>query len=165
MSRLEGRLHEEGNTDSDTMPLFLLDGPKGEEPGTRAFFEEMLATYASRSWDGDRDHWPEQIPDDVWRQVTTDHRQCTNRHCSYFDSCAFFEARKGLDTADVVVANHDLVLADLVLGGGAILPEPENVLFIFDEAHHLPDKALNHFARSEERRVGKECRSRWSPDH
>lgn len=148
MSRLETRLHDEGNTDSDTMPLFLLDGPKNEEPGTRAFFEEMLASYGSREWDGDRDHWPEQIPDDVWRQVTTDHRQCTNRHCSYFDSCAFFDARKDLDDADIVVANHDLVLADLALGGGAILPEPENALFIFDEAHHLPDKALNHFAAS-----------------
>ncbi|MBW4933350.1 ATP-dependent DNA helicase DinG [Marinobacter sp. F4206] len=148
MSRLEARLHDEGNGDSDTMPLFLLDGPKGEEPGTRAFFEEMLASYGSREWDGDRDHWPEQIPDDVWRQVTTDHRQCTNRHCSYFDSCAFFDARKDLDDADIVVANHDLVLADLALGGGAILPEPENALFIFDEAHHLPDKALNHFAAS-----------------
>jgi len=141
-------LHDEGNTDSDTMPLFLLDGPKNEEPGTRAFFEEMLASYGSREWDGDRDHWPEQIPDDVWRQVTTDHRQCTNRHCSYFDSCAFFDARKDLDDADIVVANHDLVLADLALGGGAILPEPENALYIFDEAHHLPDKALNHFAAS-----------------
>jgi ATP-dependent DNA helicase DinG len=148
MSRLEARLHDEGNGDSDTMPLFLLDGPKSEEPGTRAFFEEMLASYGSREWDGDRDHWPEQIPDDVWRQVTTDHRQCTNRHCSYFDSCAFFDARKDLDDADIVVANHDLVLADLALGGGAILPEPENALFIFDEAHHLPDKALNHFAAS-----------------
>ena len=148
MSRLETRLHDEGNGDSDTMPLFLLDGPKSEEPGTRAFFEEMLASYGSREWDGDRDHWPEQIPDDVWRQVTTDHRQCTNRHCSYFDSCAFFDARKDLDDADIVVANHDLVLADLALGGGAILPEPENALFIFDEAHHLPDKALNHFAAS-----------------
>ncbi|AOY87556.1 ATP-dependent DNA helicase DinG [Marinobacter salinus] len=148
MSRLEARLHDEGNGDSDTMPLFLLDGPQGEEPGTRAFFEEMLASYGSREWDGDRDHWPEQIPDDVWRQVTTDHRQCTNRHCSYFDSCAFFDARKDLDDADIVVANHDLVLADLALGGGAILPEPENALFIFDEAHHLPAKALNHFAAS-----------------
>lgn len=148
MSRLEARLHDEGNGDSDTMPLFLLDGPKSEEPGTRAFFEEMLASYGSRNWDGDRDHWPEQIPDDVWRQVTTDHRQCTNRHCSYFDSCAFFDARKDLDDADIVVANHDLVLADLALGGGAILPEPENALYIFDEAHHLPDKALNHFAAS-----------------
>ena len=148
MSRLEARLHDEGAGDSDTMPLFLLDGPSEEEPGTRAFYEDMLARYGSREWDGDRDHWPSQIPDDTWRQVTTDHRQCTNRHCSYFDSCAFFDARKGLEDADVVVANHDLVLADLALGGGAILPEPENALFVFDEAHHLPDKALNHFAAS-----------------
>ncbi|MGP4843217.1 ATP-dependent DNA helicase DinG [Marinobacter sp. 1Y8] len=148
LSRLEGRLHEEGVQDSDTMPLFLLEGRQDEEPGTREFFEEMLAQYANRKWDGDRDHWPQQIPDDTWRQVTTDHRQCTNRHCSYFDSCAFFEARKGLDEAEVIVANHDLVLADLALGGGAILPRPEEAIFIFDEAHHLPAKALNHFAAS-----------------
>ncbi|MCD1630042.1 ATP-dependent DNA helicase DinG [Marinobacter shengliensis] len=148
MSRLESRLHDEGHGDSDTMPLFLLDQPMDDEAASRITFEKMLATYGSREWDGDRDHWPEQIPDEIWRQVTTDHRQCTNRHCAYFDSCAFFDARKDLDDADVVVANHDLVLADLALGGGAILPEPENALFIFDEAHHLPDKALNHFAAS-----------------
>ena len=35
---LESRLHDEGNGDSDTMPLFLLDSPGTEEPGTRAFF-------------------------------------------------------------------------------------------------------------------------------
>lgn len=148
LSRLEGRLHDEGVQDSDTMPLFLLDRQTDDEPGTREFFEEMLGQYASRNWDGDRDHWPQQIPDDLWRQVTTDHRQCTNRQCSYFDSCAFFDARKGIDDADVIVANHDLVLADLALGGGAILPSPEEAIFIFDEAHHLPDKALNHFAAS-----------------
>lgn len=148
LSRLEGRLHDEGVQDSDTMPLFLLDKEQEDEPGTREFFEEMLGQYASRNWDGDRDHWPQQIPDDIWRQVTTDHRQCTNRHCSYFDTCAFFEARKGVDEVDVIVANHDLVLADLALGGGAILPKPEEAIFIFDEAHHLPDKALNHFAAS-----------------
>lgn len=148
LSRLEGRLHDEGVQDSETMPLFLLDKQHEDEPGTREFFEEMLGQYASRHWDGDRDHWPQQIPDDTWRQVTTDHRQCTNRQCSYFDSCAFFDARKGIDDADVIVANHDLVLADLALGGGAILPQPEEAIFIFDEAHHLPDKALNHFAAS-----------------
>ncbi|PPK52692.1 ATP-dependent DNA helicase DinG [Marinobacter persicus] len=148
MSRLESRLHDEGHGDSDTMPLFLLDNPQDGDAADKATFERMLASYGSREWDGDRDHWPEQIPDETWRQVTTDHRQCTNRHCAYFDSCAFFDARKELEDADVVVANHDLVLADLALGGGAILPEPENALFIFDEAHHLPDKALNHFAAS-----------------
>ncbi|GGC72471.1 ATP-dependent DNA helicase DinG [Marinobacter halophilus] len=148
MSRLESKLHDEGHGDNESMSLFLLDQPVDDEAASRVTFEKMLATYGSREWDGDRDHWPEQIPDDIWRQVTTDHRQCTNRHCAYFDSCAFFDARKDLDEADVVVANHDLVLADLALGGGAILPEPENALFIFDEAHHLPEKALNHFAAS-----------------
>ena len=116
MSRLESRLHDEGHGDSDTMPLFLLDNPQDGDAADKATFERMLASYGSREWDGDRDHWPEQIPDETWRQVTTDHRQCTNRHCAYFDSCAFFDARKELEDADVVVANHDLVLADLALG-------------------------------------------------
>src|SRR5258708_20669282 len=30
---------------------------------------------------------------------------------------------------------------------------------------HRPDSAIRHQQRSEERRVGKECRSRWSPYH
>ena len=30
---------------------------------------------------------------------------------------------------------------------------------------HLPAKVIQLLARSEERRVGKECRSRWSPYH
>lgn len=148
LSRLESKLHEHGQGDSETMPLFLLEEPSAEAGDNRQFMEELLASYASREWDGDRDHWPGGIPDDTWRQVTTDHRQCTNRHCGYFDSCAFFAARGYQENADVIVANHDLVLADLTLGGGAILPRPEETLYVFDEAHHLPDKALSHFAAS-----------------
>lgn len=49
---------------------------------------------------------------------------------------------------DVIVTNHDLVLADLALGGGAILPDPRETLYVFDEGHHLPDKAIGHFAHS-----------------
>ena len=44
------------------------------------------------------------------------------------------------------MSNHDLVLSDLALGGGVILPEPARCLYIFDEAHHLPIKSNNHFA-------------------
>jgi ATP-dependent DNA helicase DinG len=39
-----------------------------------------------------------------------------------------------------------MVLADLALGGGAVLPDPRETLYIFDEGHHLPDKAIGHFA-------------------
>ncbi len=157
LSKLENRLHGEGNGDSETMPLIMLDG-QGEDPAeTRAFHESLLSAYASREWDGDRDHWSDHIPDDVWRGVTTDHRQCTNRHCSYFDSCPFFAARSELEDADVIVANHDLILADLALGGGAILPKPEDTIYVLDEAHHLPDKALGHFAAS----LGLESTRQW----
>ncbi|TVP58176.1 MAG: ATP-dependent DNA helicase DinG [Halomonadaceae bacterium] len=148
LSRLESRLHAEGASDSESLPLFMMDGPAADVAETRAFYEQLFADYAARKWDGDRDHWPEQIPDEIWRNVTTDHRQCTNRHCSYFDSCAFFAARGELEEAEIIVANHDLVMADLALGGGAILPKPEETIYLFDEAHHLPDKALGHFAAS-----------------
>lgn len=148
LSRLEARLHAEGASDSESLPLFMMDNPAADVAETRAFYEQLFADYADRKWDGDRDHWPEQIPDDIWRNVTTDHRQCTNRHCSYFDSCAFFAARGELEEAEIIVANHDLVMADLALGGGAILPKPEDTIYLFDEAHHLPGKALGHFAAS-----------------
>ncbi|MFO6381757.1 ATP-dependent DNA helicase DinG, partial [Pseudomonas aeruginosa] len=86
------------------------------------------------------------IDDAHWAQLTTDHSQCTNRHCPNFQQCAFYKAREGMTKVDVIVTNHDLVLADLALGGGAILPDPRETLYVFDEGHHLPDKAIGHFA-------------------
>src|ERR1039458_3089623 len=35
----------------------------------------------------------------------------------------------------------------------------------FDSTHGVLSNRLTHFGRSEESRVGKECRSRWSPYH
>ena len=46
----------------------------------------------------------------------------------------------------MIVTNHDLVLSDLRLGGGVILPAPEDSLYVFDEGHQLPAKCLNQFA-------------------
>ena len=111
-----------------------------------ALYNNMIARLAGNQWDGDRDSWQEEIPQESWARVTTDHRQCTGRRCSHVRNCAFFKARESLDEAQVIVANHDLVLADLALGGGAILPKPSDTIYIFDEGHHLPDKALSHFA-------------------
>ncbi|GAA3894386.1 ATP-dependent DNA helicase DinG [Halomonas cibimaris] len=107
---------------------------------------DMAEAYGRGDWEGDRDSWPETVSDAAWRRLTVDHRQCTGRRCGHFAACAFFRSRRELDSADVIVANHDLVLADLALGGGTILPDPEECIFVFDEGHHLPDKALSHFA-------------------
>ena len=109
-------------------------------------YQAMMHALARSEWDGDRDSWPDELEQNQWQRVTTDHRQCTGRRCSHVRNCSFFKAREAINDVDCVVANHDLVLADLALGGGAILPAPEDTIYIFDEAHHLPDKALNHFA-------------------
>ena len=58
--------------------------------------------------------------------------------------CPFQKARADLDKADVIIANHSLVMADADLGGGVILPEPEQSIYVFDEAHHLPNVAREH---------------------
>ncbi|AWF80139.1 ATP-dependent DNA helicase DinG [Microbulbifer sp. A4B17] len=117
-----------------------------------ALYQKMTDSLTSGTWDGDRDNWPDTIEADDWGRVTTDHRQCSGRRCPHVTNCSFFRARESLGKTQVIVANHDLLLADLALGGGAILPPPEETIYVLDEAHHLPDKALNHF--SHHSRVG-----------
>lgn len=112
----------------------------------KALFQKLLDQFTSAKWDGDRDNWPEQIEQQDWSMVTATHRECSNRRCPHFNACPFFTARKSLEDADVIIANHDLVMADINLGGGAVLPEPSNSIYVFDEGHHLPDKAISHFA-------------------
>jgi ATP-dependent DNA helicase DinG len=111
-------------------------------------WQAMLDAFATRQWDGELDTWSAGVDASVWQSVTTDHRGCTNNRCSFFRQCPFFRARTALDGVDVIVANHDLVLADLALGGGAVLLEPEDCIYIFDEAHHLPEKTQQHFSTS-----------------
>lgn len=131
----------------ESAPQFLLaSGEQGKF--NLPLYQEMLDQIIDGDWNGDRDTWKDALEDADWRRVTTDHRQCTNRRCSYFLRCSFFEARQQIENVDCIIANHDLVLADLALGGGAILPAPQDTIYVFDEAHHLADKAINHFAHS-----------------
>lgn len=140
LKRLDDRLRYDGQQE---IPLF----EALSEDGT-AVYQAMLEAFADKSWDGEQDSWSSGVDERLWRQVTTDHRGCANSRCSFFRQCPFFKARAALDGVDVIVANHDLVLADLSLGGGAVLPEPEDCIYIIDEAHHLPDKTQQHFASS-----------------
>ena len=111
-------------------------------------YRAMDKAVETRNWDGDRDSWPDGIDDFTWRRVTNDHRGCTGRNCAFYDDCPFYFARNDIYRSDLIVANHDLVLADLAMGGGMVLPAPEDTIYIFDEGHHLPDKALSHFSCS-----------------
>jgi len=144
LSKLDGLL-EPNDSLKAMMDLYGDDPGSYGEPDS-SLYQEMLDALTDGSWEGDRDDWKRPLSDQDWRPLTVDNAQCLGARCSNFRQCYFFKARDSLDKADVIVSNHDLVLSDLALGGGAILPEPEQCIYIFDEAHHLPVKSNNHFA-------------------
>ena len=125
-------------------PEVLWDSkPKPEELN---LLRNIADEFSARRFNGDRDTWPEKIDDAIWLKVTNDRHGCLKSACPNRPECPFYLARDVLETVDVVIANHDLLLADISMGGGVILPAPENSFYCIDEAHHLPKKALSRFA-------------------
>ncbi len=119
---------------------------RAPQPAELATVKRMRASQQKNEWDGDLDAWPESLAPDFVEMITTDRHGCLANACPHIRHCAFFRARDSLRDSTVIVANHDLVLADLSMGGGAILPPTEDTLFVFDEAHHLATKAVRHFS-------------------
>ncbi|MFO7305235.1 MAG: ATP-dependent DNA helicase [Gammaproteobacteria bacterium] len=78
----------------------------------------------------------------VWPWVTSTRENCLGADCEMFERCHVVHARREAQAADVIVVNHHLLLADLVLkeeGFGDLLPGADAV--IIDEAHQFPDIA------------------------
>ncbi|BCE02592.1 ATP-dependent DNA helicase DinG [Marinicellulosiphila megalodicopiae] len=107
---------------------------------------DMLLKYGSGKWNGEYESWEGSIEEQEWSDLTSNHQECTRNRCPMFSNCALFKAREKLEDADVIVANHDLLLSDLSMGGGTILSSPKDTIYIIDEGHHLAEKALDHFA-------------------
>jgi len=85
----------------------------------------------------------------VWMQVTSTRDNCLGQECPHHKDCFVLKARKEAMRADVVVVNHHLFFADLMLrdeGLAELLPACNTV--IFDEAHQLPETASLFFGES-----------------
>ncbi|CAM3423485.1 ATP-dependent DNA helicase DinG [Paracidovorax anthurii] len=101
----------------------------------------LAKAFEGGTWSGDRDDWCDPIPEGLWHRISTDSEGCLGPRCEEFGRCPFQAARQRVKEADVVVANHDLLLAALDMEPGLLLPDPARTLFVLDEAHGLPDKA------------------------
>ena len=109
--------------------------------------EELQRLLESNKWHGDRDELKSFVADETWQQISTDAAGCSGKRCAFYEDCAFYKARRKMHSADVIIANHSLLLSDFELGGGAVLPDMETCIYIIDECHHLPQKALSHFSK------------------
>jgi ATP-dependent DNA helicase DinG len=82
----------------------------------------------------------------IWPRVTSTADNCLGQQCEHLKNCHVIKARREAQDADLVVINHHLLCADLVLkeeGFGELLPGAE--AFIIDEAHQLPETAARFF--------------------
>ncbi len=90
---------------------------------------------------------PETAP--VWAMVTSTRDNCLGQECPHYKECFVMQARREAQQADIVVVNHHLFFADIMLrdtGMAELLPSANTV--IFDEAHQLPETATLFFGET-----------------
>lgn len=118
--------------------------PRNDEMDTLAKLQKALD---DQTWTGDRDDLPFAVADDLWARTTNDAHGCTGKDCKHYAACPFFAARKRMQNANIIVANHDFVLSSLA-SESKNFPDPKQSLMIFDEAHHLTEIAVRRGALS-----------------
>lgn len=134
------------STQGELFMFGIDDKPPVSDEKDKTQVTRLQRDLTAGTWDGDRDNLTEVVKDSLWSRLTLDASRCTNSKCAFFHRCAFFKARKELAFADIIITNHDLLLSDLKLGSGVLLPALEQSIIVIDEAHHLPAKALDHFS-------------------
>jgi ATP-dependent DNA helicase DinG len=109
-----------------------------------------IKKYAKVSDTGDKSgiaDVPENAP--IWLQVTSTRENCLGQECPNHKECFVLKARNEAMKADIVVVNHHLFFADVMLrdeGVAELLPACNTV--IFDEAHQLPETASLFFGEN-----------------
>ncbi|WP_425892183.1 ATP-dependent DNA helicase [Aeromonas veronii] len=86
---------------------------------------------------------------EILAHVTSTNDNCLGRDCPYYNDCHLVVARRRAMDAQVVVINHHLFFADMAVkdtGFGELVPEAQ--VYVFDEAHQLPEIATNYFGKS-----------------
>lgn len=133
---------------------YHLDRLQGDERALKSRTEisqlRQIQVFAGISKTGDRADLG-KIPEDadIWNRVTSTRENCLGQECPRIRDCFVVKARRQAQDADIVVVNHALFMADLVLreeGVTDLLPEADTV--IFDEAHQLPDTATRFLGSS-----------------
>ena len=106
-----------------------------------------IIAFARASQRGDRGELAD-VPENasIWPLVTSTRENCLGSQCGFYRDCFVMKARKDALEADVVIVNHHLFFADVMLrdeGLAELLPACNTV--ILDEAHQLPDTATLFF--------------------
>lgn len=111
--------------------------------------EELEQLRAVRDWskttkDGSLSDLSFRPSGSVWDEAASDSGNCLGKKCPRYKDCFYYQARRRVFNAQILVVNHALFFSDLALrrAGASILPKYDAV--IFDEAHTLESVAGDH---------------------
>ncbi|MBR0565810.1 ATP-dependent DNA helicase [Azoarcus sp. L1K30] len=109
-----------------------------------------ISRFARLTQSGDKAECTDVREDSAaWIAATSTRDNCLGQDCPQVKECFVMQARRTAMEADVVVVNHHLFFADVMLrdeGMGELLPACNTV--IFDEAHQLPETASLFFGET-----------------
>jgi len=106
---------------------------------------ERIGHWAEETEDGSLSDLPFLPHHRLWDKVNSEHGNCRGRKCPHFQDCFYWRARRRLDTAQIIVANHALLFSDLVLKDEGAQLMPDYRYIIIDEAHNIERVAEDHF--------------------
>ncbi|MEO7368218.1 MAG: helicase C-terminal domain-containing protein [Gemmatimonadaceae bacterium] len=125
----------------------------GEEAGGIDF----IASWAKTTKEGSMSDLDYPPAPEVWDEVAAEPDLCTRQKCPHFEKCFFFKARREAANAQIVVANHHLLMSDIAVRrlqqnweDTAVIPAYSRL--IIDEGHHLEDAAASHLGATASRR-------------
>ena len=87
-----------------------------------------LRTWSERTTDGSLSDLPYQPFPQVWDEVASDHGNCLGRRCPTNSQCFYYQDRRRVQHAQLMIVNHALFFSDLALRrkgrlGGAIFDD------------------------------------------
>lgn len=113
---------------------------------------EKIEAWGKTTSDGSLSNLPFKPASTSWERVCAENDTCNRNGCHFYKDCHFFKARKEAQEAQILIANHSMLFADLAyrkkedvgIGEPAILPSYQRI--VLDEAHSIEDAATDFFA-------------------
>lgn len=109
-------------------------------------FDQLAAMkmWATNTRDGTRSDLDFKPLPSVWDAVQSENGNCLGRQCPRQKDCFYFQARRRIWTANLLIVNHALFVSDLAMRSAGFGLLPDYDVAIFDEAHTLESVAGEH---------------------
>ncbi len=106
---------------------------------------DQLRQWTKETTDGSLSSLPFRPSGSLWDEVSSDTSNCMGRKCPTYDKCFYYQARRRVQGAQILVVNHALFFTDLAirdeLGWGII---PDYDVAVLDECHTIESVASAH---------------------